>query len=156
MKIVGLTGGIACGKSTVSALLRDAHSLPLVDADEIAKQALDAGAPAYHKVIAAFGEGILEPAAAVADGDRAVELPGAAAGRPIDRKKLGEIVFNDVAQRRKLNGIVSGYIARGMAYEVLKHFAIGTPGQYINEDSSRIPTEDEDSSIESEDSSIEA
>ena len=128
MKIVGLTGGIACGKSAVSTLLRDTHSLPLVDADLIAKEALDDGAPAYHKVVAAFGQGILEPAAAAAaDGDRPVDLSGAAAGRPIDRKKLGEIVFNDVALRRKLNGIVSGYIARGMGWEVLKHFALGTP-----------------------------
>ena len=104
MKIVGLTGGIACGKSTVSACLRDTHGLPLVDADAIAKAALDVGAPAYHKVIVAFGDRILEPEGAPAgpssDAAGAVCVP--TAGRPIDRKKLGEIVFNDAAQRRRL------------------------------------------------------
>jgi dephospho-CoA kinase len=129
MKIVGLTGGIACGKSTVSACLRDTHGLPLVDADAIAKAALDVGAPAYHKVIVAFGDRILEPEGAPAgpssDAAGAVCVP--TAGRPIDRKKLGEIVFNDAAQRRKLNGIISPHIAKGMAWECLKHFAFGTP-----------------------------
>ena len=128
MKIVGLTGGIACGKSTVSAMLRDAHGLPVVDADEIAKAALDIGAPAYHKVVAAFGDSILEPVvqtASSAGGVDAVCLPRIGS-RPIDRKKLGEIVFNDVVQRRKLNGIISPYIGKSMAWECLKHFAVGT------------------------------
>lgn len=129
MKIVGLTGGIACGKSTVSAMLRDAHALPIVDADEIAKAALDVGAPAYHKVLAAFGTGILQPVipadTSVGSAD-AVCLP-ASGSRPIDRKKLGEIVFNDVGRRRKLNQIISPYIGKSMAWECLKHFAIGTP-----------------------------
>ena len=127
MKIVGLTGGIACGKSTVSAMLRDAHGLPVVDADEIAKAALDVGTPAYHKVVAAFGDGILELQTASSAGDAdAVCLPRIGS-RPIDRKKLGAIVFNDVVQRRKLNGIISPYIARSMAWQCLKHFAVGTP-----------------------------
>eukprot|EP01043_Picozoa_sp_COSAG02_P014005 COSAG02_NODE_569_length_20206_cov_5.631223_8_plen_180_part_00 len=128
MKIVGLTGGIACGKSTVSAMLRDAHALPVVDADEIAKAALDVGAPAYDKVVAAFGDGILEPATPVDSSVRGADAvclyPGS---RPaIDRKKLGDIVFNDAVQRRKLNGIISPYIAKMMAWECLKHFAVGT------------------------------
>ena len=129
MKIVGLTGGIACGKSMVSGILRDAHALPVVDADEIAKAALDVGAPAYHKVVAVFGEGILEAAAAVdssVDGGDAICLCSYGR-RPIDRKKLGEIVFNDPVQRRKLNGMISPYIAKMMAWECLKHFAVGTP-----------------------------
>lgn len=130
MKIVGLTGGIACGKSTVSGMLRDTHALPVVDADEIAKAALDVGAPAYHKVIAAFGDGILEAASAVdssVGGPNAICLRPYEQSRPIDRKKLGEVVFNDPVQRRKLNGIISPYIAKMMAWQCLKHFAVGTP-----------------------------
>ena len=129
MKIVGLTGGIACGKSTVSTILRDAHGLPIVDADEIAKVALDVGAPAYDKVVAAFGNDILVPASSpnplASDAGALCCAPDGS--RPIDRKKLGEIVFNDVMQRRKLNGIISPYIAKAMAWQCLQHFAIGTP-----------------------------
>ena len=55
MKIVGLTGGIACGKSTASTLLRDHHSLPTVDADAIARDLLAPGTPAYTQVVAEFG-----------------------------------------------------------------------------------------------------
>eukprot|EP01043_Picozoa_sp_COSAG02_P020241 COSAG02_NODE_994_length_15358_cov_42.651812_5_plen_187_part_00 len=129
MKIVGLTGGIACGKSTVSTMLHDGHGLPIIDADEIAKAALDVGAPAYGKVVAAFGNDILEPS--ISENPSASDVatlhcpPNGS--RPIDRKKLGEVVFNDVTQRHKLNRIISPYIARAMAWQCLKHFAIGTP-----------------------------
>ncbi|MBE9912441.1 dephospho-CoA kinase [Paenibacillus donghaensis] len=84
--IIGLTGGIATGKSTVSALLVDKGAL-LVDADQIAREVMLPGHPVLVEVIAHFGQVVL-----LADGT-------------LDRKKLGDIVFNNPAERKALNEI---------------------------------------------------
>jgi dephospho-CoA kinase len=81
--LVGLTGGVATGKSTVSAMFR-ALGCVVIDADQIARQVVEPGAPAWDQIVAAFGRGILEP-----DGR-------------IDRKALGALVFGDPAARRRL------------------------------------------------------
>lgn len=59
--IIGLTGGIASGKSTVSNLLRS-YGLPVVDADVIARQVVEKGHPAYEKIVEYFGKDILDEA----------------------------------------------------------------------------------------------
>ena len=84
---VGLTGGIASGKSTVSGMFRElgAH---IIDADVLAKEALEPGRPAYAETIRVFGRRI-----AGSDGR-------------IDRRALGEIVFGDPEKRRALEAIV--------------------------------------------------
>jgi dephospho-CoA kinase len=86
MRVVGLTGGIASGKSTVARMLAElgAH---IVDADQVARQVVEPGQPAYQEIVAAFGAGILQP-------DQA-----------IDRKKLGALVFADAEKRARLNAI---------------------------------------------------
>lgn len=88
---VGLTGGIASGKSTVSRLFREAGAF-VIDADEIAHAVIRRGAPAYAGVVEAFGAVIL---------DKKGE---------IDRKRLGEIVFNDARQRERLNQLVHPHV----------------------------------------------
>ena len=88
---VGLTGGIACGKSYALRELRK-QGASTIDADQIAHQVIEPGKPAYKKILAHFGPGILQ-------GDQA-----------IDRKKLGEIVFSDEAARQQLNQIVHPYV----------------------------------------------
>ena len=85
--IAGLTGGIASGKSTVSSILAQAGAT-IIDADKIARQVVEPGTPGYHDIIASFGRGILFP-----DGT-------------IDRKRLGDIIFNDANQKARLNAIV--------------------------------------------------
>ncbi|MCP8967419.1 dephospho-CoA kinase [Ectobacillus ponti] len=85
--VVGLTGGIASGKSTVSAMLRE-QGIPVVDADVIAREVVEPGKPAYRGIAAAFGEDILLP------------------GGGIDRAKLGGIIFHDAGKRQELNSIV--------------------------------------------------
>ncbi|KPD01446.1 Dephospho-CoA kinase [Geobacillus sp. BCO2] len=80
---IGLTGGIASGKSTVSAMMREL-GLPVIDADEAARAVVRPGEDAYRQIIAAFGPGILQT-----NGE-------------IDRAKLGAIVFNDEEERKKL------------------------------------------------------
>lgn len=84
MLLVGLTGGIATGKSMVSGYLRElgAH---LIDWDVIAKEVVEPGLPAWREITHYFGEEILRP------------------DQSIDRGKLGEVVFSDEAKRKKLN-----------------------------------------------------
>lgn len=84
---MGLTGGIASGKSTVAARMREL-GLTVLDADQLAHQLMEPGQAAYDEVVREFGRGVLG-----ADGK-------------IDRKKLGEIVFRDEAKRERLNAIV--------------------------------------------------
>jgi dephospho-CoA kinase len=84
---VGLTGGIATGKTTVAAILRKL-GCHMLDADKIAHHLIEPGAAAYEDVVSEFGRGIL-----TADGR-------------VDRKKLGAIVFADPARLARLNAIV--------------------------------------------------
>eukprot|EP00900_Chrysochromulina_parva_P012036 jgi/Chrpa1/20833/Chrysochromulina_OHIO_Genome00006623-RA len=110
MKIVGLTGGIAAGKSTVSSFLVE-NGIPLIDADAIAHDILRPGARAsvYSRVLHAFGPTIL-----------------GTDGKHIDRKRLGEIVFTLETHRRKLNSIVQPAIAIRLLYALAHHVMIGT------------------------------
>ncbi len=101
--VVGLTGGIATGKSTVSRLLRDEYHVPIIDADVLAHRVYEPGTRAYKKIVAAFGEQVVSQ-----DGS----------GR-IDRKKVGEIVFGNEEKRRVLNGIVHPEVRWEMLKEVV-------------------------------------
>jgi dephospho-CoA kinase len=92
MRVVGLTGGIASGKSTVAKMLASLGA-PIVDADQVAREVVQPGQPAHEEIVAAFGRDIL-----LADG-------------AIDRKKLGALVFADADQRRRLNAITHPRIA---------------------------------------------
>ncbi|MEC1627361.1 dephospho-CoA kinase [Bacillus mojavensis] len=85
--VIGLTGGIASGKSTVANMLID-KGITVIDADIIAKQAVEIGMPAYRQIIDEFGEDIL-----LENGD-------------IDRRKLGALVFTNEQKRLALNSIV--------------------------------------------------
>jgi len=86
MKTVGLTGGIACGKSTVARLLAD-RGVATLDADQVARQVVEPGQPALAEIVMRFGDGVLR-----ADGT-------------LDRKGLGAIVFADPSARRDLEAI---------------------------------------------------
>lgn len=85
--VVGLTGGIGSGKSTVARLFRE-QGVPVVDADQIARDVVEPGTDGLEAVVEAFGDGVLDPY-----------------GR-LDRKRLGERVFVDEAARKKLEGIL--------------------------------------------------
>src|SRR5262249_48783592 len=84
---VGLTGGIATGKSRVLSRLAEC-GLHTIDLDVVGHRVIEPGRPAYDEILAAFGEGVRR-----ADG-------------AIDRRGLGAIVFSDAASRRGLNAIV--------------------------------------------------
>jgi dephospho-CoA kinase len=87
MHLFGLTGGIASGKSAVAARLR-ARLLPVIDADELAREAVARGSEGLAAVVAAFGREVL-----TAEGD-------------LDRKRVASVVFQDAGARAKLNAIV--------------------------------------------------
>lgn len=84
---VGLTGGIACGKTYVTEQLRT-RGCEVIDADQVARKVVEPGQPAYQDIVLEFGPEILQP-----DGT-------------IDRAKLGAIVFADTDRRARLNAIV--------------------------------------------------
>jgi dephospho-CoA kinase len=84
---VGLTGGIASGKSTVAGFLRDSE-YPVLDADSIARELLEPGQDAYNEVVREFGDAVLNR------------------GGAVDRPKLGAIVFSDAQKRARLNQIL--------------------------------------------------
>ncbi|KAI0705892.1 CoaE-domain-containing protein [Cytidiella melzeri] len=106
MLVVGLTGGIATGKSTVSAQLKS-FGFPVVDADLVARQIVEPGTPVLARIVQHFGEDILHP-----DGT-------------LNRPKLGSIVFNDESQRLVLNGITHPAIARNMFWSVVTYWLKG-------------------------------
>lgn len=85
--VIGLTGGIASGKSTVSEMFREL-SIPVIDADIIAREVVERGKPAYNKIVEVFGAEILQE-----DGE-------------LNRPKLGSVVFNNEEKRLQLNKIV--------------------------------------------------
>ncbi|KAI0253481.1 CoaE-domain-containing protein [Lactifluus subvellereus] len=101
MLVIGLTGGIATGKSTVSTQLA-ARGIPVIDADLLAREVVRPGTRAFKKIISTFGREVLQE-----DGT-------------LDRSKLGAIVFRDEEQRRRLNAIIHPAVRWGMAMGVLK------------------------------------
>jgi dephospho-CoA kinase len=91
--LVGLTGGIATGKSTVNAMLAG-PSVRVVDADALAREVVEPGTPALAQIVAEFGKEVLQP-----DGR-------------LDRARLGEIVFPDPGKRKRLEAITHPAIRR--------------------------------------------
>lgn len=97
MFTVGLTGGIGSGKSTFAALLAE-RGAQVVDADQLGRDALRPGQPAWHSVVDTFGDEIL--------GANSME---------VDRKRLAEIVFAEPNKLAALNAITHPIIAAGIA-----------------------------------------
>lgn len=98
-KVIGLTGGIATGKSTVSALLKQLGAA-IVDADLVARQIVEPGGPAWQEIIAAFGVGFLN------------------LDKTLNREKLGKLVFNDAQALEKLNQITHPKIVEEIRQQI--------------------------------------
>ncbi len=108
MRLIGLTGGIATGKSTVAALLA-AEGATVVDADVLAREVLVPGAPAFAEVVEAFGAGVLGNSGA------------------IDRAALGAIVFADPRLRAELERITHPRINELMQQRILEALDSSAP-----------------------------
>jgi dephospho-CoA kinase len=98
VKVVGLTGGIASGKSTFAAALR-ARKVPVVDADALARAAVAPGTPALAEIARTFGSDVIG-----ADG-------------ALDRKRMGALAFSDAAARARLEAITHPAVRAAMAEE---------------------------------------
>jgi dephospho-CoA kinase len=98
MQIVGLTGGIGAGKSTVANMFAQLGAL-VVDADQLSRQAIEPGSAGFDEVVTAFGEQV------ITDGD-------------IDRKKLGAIVFKDSGKRKILESIIHPKVQELLAAKI--------------------------------------
>ena len=96
MIMVGLTGGVATGKSTVAKMFKRCGAL-LIDADQLARQVVEPGKPAWRDIVATFGKNILLP-------DRSVNRPA-----------LGAIVFRRPAKLQRLGKIIHPRVAREQA-----------------------------------------
>lgn len=98
-KIIGLTGGIATGKSTVSAMFR-ALGAKIIDADVAARRVVEPESPGLQAIASAFGNRVIQP-----DGS-------------LNRRELGNIIFNDPMARRKLDAITHPRIVRLMKMQL--------------------------------------
>lgn len=87
MLVVGLTGGIAAGKSTATAFFKS-HGVPVVDADEVARDVVAQGTPGLAALVAAFGKDVLDDSGG------------------LDRRRMRDRVFDDPAERRRLEAIL--------------------------------------------------
>ena len=92
MRVIGLTGGIGCGKSLAAQYFAELGAL-VIDADQLARAAIERGSDGFDEVVALFGDSILK------DGN-------------IDRRALGELIFKDPIAKTKLENIIHPFVRR--------------------------------------------
>lgn len=109
MLIVGLTGGIATGKSTVSKTFTE-HGVPIIDADILARQVVEPGQSAYNQIVAEFADST--PDLLLQD-------------KQLNRPALGRRIFNDEVARKKLNAITHPAVRKAMIFATIKHWLSG-------------------------------
>ncbi|MEY8416351.1 dephospho-CoA kinase [Tissierella praeacuta] len=98
-RLVGLTGGISTGKSTVSKIIME-KGYTVIDADKIAREVVEFNKPAYLQIVEEFGDGIL------------------LYDKTIDRKALGKIIFSSKEDRERLNNITHSYIFEAIKLKI--------------------------------------
>ncbi len=99
-RIIGITGGIGSGKSTVSNYLADVYKLPVLDADIYARLAVQTGSPILSQIVARYGSDILLPSST------------------LNRRSLGEIVFSSPTERQWLEQQIHPYVRRCLETEL--------------------------------------
>lgn len=112
MLVVGLTGGIATGKSTVSNILKTQFDYPVIDADVIAREVVEPGKPAYNAIVDYFGG--ITPHLVKDDGSRELNRPA-----------LGQSVFGNDTHRKVLNSIVHPAVRKAIAWAVISYWLRG-------------------------------
>jgi len=113
MKVIGLTGGIASGKSTVADMIR-AGNHPVLDADQTAREVVAAGSEGLAAIVDAFGDEILTAEGA------------------LDRKAMGQRIFSSADARARLNGIVHPRVQALMDQQVMQHARAGIPMLFMD------------------------
>ncbi len=101
-RIIGLTGGIATGKTTVANYLAKTYNLPILDADIYARDAVAVGSPILQAIAQKYGSQIL------------------LADKSLNRQKLGEIIFNQPEERLYIEGLIHPYVRDRLINEIHK------------------------------------
>jgi dephospho-CoA kinase len=114
MLIIGLTGSIATGKSTVSSILSTSYSLPIIDADLLARKVVEPGTAGYKAIVNYFG-----PSTPDLLLDDAQDTPSPQ-GKPLNRPALGRRVFGDTDERKRDRQVLNGIIHPAVRWEVYK------------------------------------
>lgn len=107
MKLIGLTGGIASGKSTVAAILRRLGAA-IVNADELSREVVQPDQECWKEIVNTFGAEVLQP------------------DRTIDRQKLRKIIFDNPAARQKLEAIIHPRVRALAEQRIREHGAAGS------------------------------
>lgn len=102
MRIIGLTGGIGCGKSTVAAIMKESFGCHVVIADQVGRELMEKGRPCYFKIVESFGEKVL------------------AKDKSLDRERLSAIVFQDQKALSHLNSIIHPCVSIYIREEIQK------------------------------------
>ena len=119
MLLIGLTGSIATGKSTVSSLLASPpHNLSVVDADLLARKVVEPGTRGYNAIIKHFAP--TTPDLLVEASDDMPEAGPEGRGRPLNRPALGRRVFGDADERRRDRAVLNGIVHPAVRWEMFK------------------------------------
>lgn len=122
MLLIGLTGSIATGKSTVSSLLSSPpYALPIIDADVLARQVVEPGTRGYRAIVGHFGP--TTPDLLVPASETMPEAGPAGKGRPLNRPALGKRVFGDSEERKRDRGVLNGIVHPAVRAEMFKAVA---------------------------------
>lgn len=113
MRVIGLTGGIASGKSTVTDILKKRFNYIVIDADQLARQAVELGSPGLDKVAAVFGQQVLNE-----NGE-------------LNRSLMGELIANDQQTRKILNSIVHPEIKKLYDQQIQYYESVGVPAVFL-------------------------
>ena len=92
--IIGLTGGIATGKTTVTNYLENKYKIPVIDADILARKAVHKNTPIYHQIVKRYGQNIL------------------AKNDELNRQQLGDIIFKDEKEKKWLENQIHPYVRK--------------------------------------------
>lgn len=115
MRVIGITGGVGCGKSTVLGLIKQYYNAYIIMADDIGRELMEPGRSAYNSIVDLFGSGILQN-----DGH-------------IDRAKLSDIVFNNSNKLMVLNSIVHPLVKKYIIEDIADKHCKGTYDYYFVE-----------------------
>ncbi len=102
MKVIGITGGVGCGKSTVLKYIKDNYNVKVIYADDVAKELMSKDNIAYQRIVEIFGDDILQ------------------SDLEIDRKKLSLVVFNNPNKLSVLNSIVHPLVKKYIIEDIVK------------------------------------
>ncbi|KAF7113747.1 hypothetical protein CNMCM5793_004802 [Aspergillus hiratsukae] len=121
MLIIGLTGSIATGKSTVSSLLSSPpYSVPIIDADLLARQVVEPGTPAYKAIVAYFGPSTPDLLLPPSTSENDPSGSSSASPRPLNRPALGRRVFGTTPDRKRDRQILNKIVHPAVRWEIYK------------------------------------